>query len=42
MMLVVPGSDSQHVEDCEDFVGRGPDLQRLVHMLGAPGGELCV
>ncbi|CAE7483492.1 RDH14 [Symbiodinium pilosum] len=26
-------------EDCEDFIGRGADLQRLLQMLGASGGR---
>ncbi|CAJ1412973.1 unnamed protein product [Effrenium voratum] len=29
-------------EDCEDFVGRGQDLQRFLQLLGAPGGRRVV
>lgn len=28
----------QHHQDCEDFLGRGVDLQRLLQQLGAPRG----
>lgn len=29
-------------QDCEDFLGRGSDLQRLLQQLGAPRGELVL
>ena len=28
-------------QDCEDFVGRGADLQRLLQILGTSGGHVA-
>mmetsp|Transcript_46300 Transcript_46300/g.108480 ORF Transcript_46300/g.108480 Transcript_46300/m.108480 type:complete len:668 (+) Transcript_46300:69-2072(+) len=34
-----PCTSGTFPQDCEDFIGRGPDLQRLLQVLGAPGGR---
>mmetsp|Transcript_92694 Transcript_92694/g.164800 ORF Transcript_92694/g.164800 Transcript_92694/m.164800 type:complete len:658 (-) Transcript_92694:40-2013(-) len=39
---VASPEDTERLQDCEDFLGRGPELQRLMQLLGASEGRRLI